>query len=95
MNLNISYYKAAQICNIPLFLVPAGITLSIIYGGYSGEDYGPFGDRANYMSIGFIFWVPVAAFSFVLLILSKKPTQIGRYASLISIVVGVVGAIIM
>jgi hypothetical protein len=95
MNLNISYFKTALICNIPLFLVPVGIILSIIYGGQPGESYVPFDSRASSMSVGFIIWLPGAAFSLALLFLAKKPTQLGRYMSLVSIIVGVVGAIFM
>jgi hypothetical protein len=95
MNLNISYYKTALICNIPLFLVPVGIILSIIYGGQPGESYAPFDNRADSLSIGFIIWLPFAAFSLLLLFAAKKGDQLGRYASLISIVFGITAALIM
>jgi cytochrome bd-type quinol oxidase subunit 2 len=96
MKLSISYFKAALICNIPLFLLPVGVLLSIKYGGYPGEDYPPFGSRADSMITAMIlFWLPVVITVLFLLLLAKKDKILRRNILLICITIGVFAAILL
>jgi cytochrome bd-type quinol oxidase subunit 2 len=97
MNLNISYFKAALICSFPLFLVPIGVLFSIKYGGNPGENYDWFGSRANWMmSLLYLIWLPAVIVAILLLLLAKKNRKnLGRYASLACIIIGVFVALVL
>jgi hypothetical protein len=95
--MNIGYFKAALICNTPLFLLPLVVILAVNFTNNVRDDsnimFG--GSHSATTGLAVFLWTPIALLAIVLLFMAKKKARIGRYAALLSIVVGVIGAIFL